>query len=506
MQMRDGAFHATDAANSDRLTAEDALDHLTGRGRFLNESVPDWVRQPAVQALGLGPSAHLDRGSAGRAIRVYVDAWASIEHGGKSIPLELRLAASDLRVPIEVVAIGPLRRQAGNVRGGSVVFNRRHGTASSGAAACLLQEKGKPTRRFLLTCAHVLAPGGAAQVGDDIIAIDDQGQQQMIGNLAAWSTAGQTTGAVIRADAALVELTAASVLPDIIRIGIPSATTGRAPPGHTVKLYSPIAGKPLEFLVEDENFRIPDIVPGLSPPYFRYTDAVSCTPLSAATAAGDSGSAVLTADDRLVGMHFAGNDQIEIFCRLTVVCDHFANPPTSIPLEAVTLRTLNAGSTSTAPPPPPAVLPSMQSVALSPFVVPVESADAAVTTLAKTIWGEARGEPSQGRIAVAWVVVNRTRRQVSRWGMTVEKVCRQPEQFSCWNPGDPNLAGIKNLSPTDSVYGQCRVIAASVLKGEIPDPTKGSTHYHTGSVSPKWSRGKSPAVTIGAHHFFNNID
>src|SRR3546814_13540556 len=67
---------------------------------------------------------------------------------------------------------------------------------------------------------------------------------------------------------------------------------------------------------------------------------------------------------------------------------------------------------------------------------------AAIDVLARTVWGEARGESVRGMEAVASVVVNRVRRAIARggywWGNDVVGVCLRPCQFSCWADGDPN--------------------------------------------------------------------
>jgi hypothetical protein len=55
-----------------------------------------------------------------------------------------------------------------------------------------------------------------------------------------------------------------------------------------------------------------------------------------------------------------------------------------------------------------------------------------VDTLARTIYGEARGENMLGKRAVAHVILNRVKAN-SWWGKTIAGVCRYKWQFSCWN-------------------------------------------------------------------------
>lgn len=134
------------------------------------------------------------------------------------------------------------------------------------------------------------------------------------------------------------------------------------------------------------------------------------------------------------------------------------------------------------------------------------SRDMAIDTLARTLWGEARGEPRLGKEAVAAVVLNRVKRgRPDRFGATVEEVCRKPKQFSCWNPGDPNRALLEHVDRTDAAFAECLEVAQRAVEGTLPDPTDGSDHYHRDDVFPDWSRGKVAARTIGRHRFFNDI-
>jgi spore germination cell wall hydrolase CwlJ-like protein len=124
-------------------------------------------------------------------------------------------------------------------------------------------------------------------------------------------------------------------------------------------------------------------------------------------------------------------------------------------------------------------------------------------TLARTIYGEARGESLTGKIAVGWVVRNRL--AAARFGASIERVCRAPFQFSCWNSGDPNLAQLESVTSADPVFRDCICAAYAVLMNEVPDPTAGATHYHTPRVSPAWSRGHEACARVGAHEFYNDV-
>lgn len=133
--------------------------------------------------------------------------------------------------------------------------------------------------------------------------------------------------------------------------------------------------------------------------------------------------------------------------------------------------------------------------------------------LARTIYGEARGEPWEGKLAIAWVVVNRLNADSARldrlYGNSIREICCKPAQFSCWNRLDRNYQVIQAAQlETDAAFRACLGAACAVLGGAVPDPTFGATHYHAASLKtpPAWAKGKTPCARIGMHLFFNDIE
>jgi N-acetylmuramoyl-L-alanine amidase len=124
-----------------------------------------------------------------------------------------------------------------------------------------------------------------------------------------------------------------------------------------------------------------------------------------------------------------------------------------------------------------------------------------VDILARTIYGEARGESDAGKVAVAWVVKNRARIG-GWWGSDIKEVCLKPYQFSCWNPSDPNQAIIMRIVNSNHIFKRCLAIATDVLAGTIADPTNGANHYHESGIKPTWASGKTPTTAIGNHDFY----
>lgn len=127
-------------------------------------------------------------------------------------------------------------------------------------------------------------------------------------------------------------------------------------------------------------------------------------------------------------------------------------------------------------------------------------------TLARTMWGEARGEGSVGMQAVAAVVMNRVEIGKARrgywWGDSVITVCQKPYQFSCWNKEDANFRKILAVEKTDHVFALALEMARRAIAGCLRDPTDGATHYHAAGVSPAWSKKEKPRAVIGRHIFY----
>lgn len=129
-----------------------------------------------------------------------------------------------------------------------------------------------------------------------------------------------------------------------------------------------------------------------------------------------------------------------------------------------------------------------------------------IDILARTLYGEARGEYKQqgpaALLAVANVIMNRFKRG-GKYGKTIADVCLRARQFSCWNPKDPNriLIQQENLE-SDPLFNVCLVIAKKVAKGLWPDLTRGSDHYHAASCKPYWAKVGRMKLHLGNHLFY----
>jgi len=119
--------------------------------------------------------------------------------------------------------------------------------------------------------------------------------------------------------------------------------------------------------------------------------------------------------------------------------------------------------------------------------------------LALNVYHEARGEPRDGQLAVAMVVMNRVKDP--RFPNNVCDVVKQGGeaqgcQFSWWCDG-------RSDRPTDpAAWAQSRRLAEEVLAGQLEDPTDGALWYHADHIKPGWKMAITQGPTIGRHVFY----
>ena len=133
--------------------------------------------------------------------------------------------------------------------------------------------------------------------------------------------------------------------------------------------------------------------------------------------------------------------------------------------------------------------------------------DEDVDIMARTIWGEARGEGLQGMIAVGLVIMNRYREH--KWyshingKYSIKSVCLKSKQFSCWNDDDPNSAMCKAVDTTNHDFQDALYAAKQVISGAVEDFTGGANHYFADYIGkPSWAKDMVFCITIGHHNFY----
>jgi spore germination cell wall hydrolase CwlJ-like protein len=121
----------------------------------------------------------------------------------------------------------------------------------------------------------------------------------------------------------------------------------------------------------------------------------------------------------------------------------------------------------------------------------------------RTIVFEAADEPEEGKIAVAYVVLNRIKS--GGWGDSIKDVVTSPWQFEPWMT---RREEIEKLSPDAPSYKNAAQIADAVLAGQVPDPTAGAMYFlnptvvreRRGGSLPSWAQGEGQP--IGNHTFY----
>lgn len=138
----------------------------------------------------------------------------------------------------------------------------------------------------------------------------------------------------------------------------------------------------------------------------------------------------------------------------------------------------------------------------------------AAQIMALTIYGEARGESTEGKIAVGSVILERVDHRA--WdGRTVQEVCLRKWQFSCFLENDPNhgklLAIAENWDAamaTNPTLNDCYGIASGLLNGNIPRTPEiakwNCCQYATakGAENVTWDDKMTEILRIGGHIFY----
>ena len=111
-----------------------------------------------------------------------------------------------------------------------------------------------------------------------------------------------------------------------------------------------------------------------------------------------------------------------------------------------------------------------------------------VNLLSRLIYGEARGEPYTGQVAVGAVVLNRVKN--SSFPNTIAGVIYQSGAFDVVSDGQINL------TPNDTA----KKAAQDALNGW--DPTYGAIYYfNPATATNKWIWSRPMTITIGKHRF-----
>jgi hypothetical protein len=354
---------------------------------------------------------------------------------------------------------------------------------------------------FALTAGHVLAAAAATRAQDEV-SLDD-GNTPMRGRLFDWAPNFARAQAETSIDAALIQIDA-SELRELNRQQ-DEWPRGAVEPFADHRLQLRTQGR--IFQGHSQQYMCCRLAVGRTQSIVYTIKDALCWSAMPGFRGGDSGAPIWSSNDELVGIHAGsapdGAEQNAVaipigrilrWANARVVCrgEDLIREPVPVSRGTMSGTAIDTASLpGTQPPDHPAPAPE-------------------IATLAKTMWGEARGEGAEGLSAVAHVVFNRVARQ-TYWGKTIEEVCLRPYQFSCWNANDPNRPQLLKLTSANGIYALALQLAQQLLDLDSmerarQDTTGGATHYHARTISPpRWARGRTPCARIRNHIFYRDI-
>lgn len=182
--------------------------------------------------------------------------------------------------------------------------------------------------------------------------------------------------------------------------------------------------------------------------------------------------------------------------------DMFASPqaynpamgPAAAPIAPSADQATQAGAASLAPAATTTITRSLADLVATHAQSAVS--DAEFECLAGAVYFEARGEPIEGQLAVAEVVLNRA--ASGKYPPSICAVVKQPAQFSFVRRGRfPPIS-------RDCDAWRKAVAIARIAQDNLADKIAPNVlWYHANYVSPGWSKRLTRVVKIGAHIFYS---
>jgi hypothetical protein len=280
-----------------------------------------WTDGPGIQGVGIGQKVTRRRATAELALKVYVERKLPVSRCRHPVPVRVAVPALG-RLPTDVEEIGRVETESftGRARPAMPGCGVAHPEVTVGTFGCLVRKRGGSRALFLLSNSHVLANEGVARPGDPILQPGpmDGGEdpRDVLGRLAEFVPFEfGATGYPNRVDAAIAQVAGTRVVREIRVLGVaPQGVNPRIRRGQLVQKVGRTTDHTTG-IVRDVHYRLALRYRKTARTRARagLRDQVLC---SRYTAGGDSGSAVLDARKRLVGLHFAGSPSTSIFNKI----------------------------------------------------------------------------------------------------------------------------------------------------------------------------------------------
>lgn len=115
--------------------------------------------------------------------------------------------------------------------------------------------------------------------------------------------------------------------------------------------------------------------------------------------------------------------------------------------------------------------------------------------LAGAVYFESRGEPLDGQLAVAQVVINRA--EDSRWPASYCGVVYQRSQFSFVRGGR-----MPSINTSSAAWQRAKAVATIAHEGLWDSDASDAVYFHATRVRPSWSHRKTRLAQIDSHVFY----
>jgi hypothetical protein len=317
-----------------RRTRDALLDGADGRGsaereapaaQRLREAARPWLSDPNIQGFSIAYRTKNGRKTGELVLKVYVDRKLPAAEVRHLIPAEVRLSPRHKPVRTDVEGVGAFTRQANLGRFRPALpgsgLSLLHGHA--GTFGCLVRKKDDPGRLFILGSAHVLAEGNPP-IGSEIYQpatreLTAPSPDDIVARLSeVYPSEATADGFPNLAEAAIAEVVSPALVSSaMIHWGVPKGTKFFLQIGDVVKMtgYQTNAA---QSKIESADFCRADIIDGKR---YGYRELVICeSPMSQP---GDSGAAVLSEDDKVVGILLGSFENKSVFSRIRPILEAF---------------------------------------------------------------------------------------------------------------------------------------------------------------------------------------
>lgn len=319
----------TEGRRADLPRAREGLEFATealleGAESTKRNSRP-WMMARSIQGYGIAQRTVAGFLTKDISLKVYVDQKKPKARVNNPVPARVKLPELG-SVETDVEEIGPVALElfTGRVRPPMPGCGLGHPRITVGTFGCLVHKQDDDETFYILSNSHVLADSGLASIGDETIQPGrfDGGRPTAdriaaLADFVPFRYTGSTYPNLV--DAAIAKVGRRRIVKSEIRLlNVPPGPVNRSlRRGMQVQKVGRTTDHTTG-IVRDLNYRLALKYPvdRQRPPTKRrvgFKDQVLC---SRYTAGGDSGSAVLDKDKRLVGLHFAGSPSSSIFNKI----------------------------------------------------------------------------------------------------------------------------------------------------------------------------------------------